>query len=156
MVRTGLSEVIGSWKIMAMRLPRMSRISASLSASEIDALEADAAGNGAAEPVRQQAQHGERRHALAAAGFADDAQRLAGTDRERHAVDGARDPVLGEELGLEALDLEQGRSHRSPHMRRAMRGSRRSRRPSPTRLTASTTSASARPGQNTVHGALAR
>ena len=51
---------------------------------------------------------------------------------------------------------QQGRGHRSPHMRRAMRGSRRSRRPSPTRLTASTTSASARPGQNTVHGALAR
>ena len=41
-------------------------------------------------------------------------------------------------------------------MRRAMRGSSRSRRPSPTRLTASTTSANASPGQNTVHGALAR
>ena len=156
MVRTGLSEVIGSWKIMAMRLPRMSRICASLERQQIDAVEADRAGHGAAEPVRQQAQHRQRGHALAAAGFADDAERLAGADRERHAVDGPRDAVLGEEVGLEVLDLEQGRGHGSPHMRRAMRGSSRSRSPSPTRLTASTTSASASPGQNTVHGALAR
>ena len=33
MVSTGLSEVIGSWKIIAMSLPRTARIASSLSAS---------------------------------------------------------------------------------------------------------------------------
>src|SRR6185503_16308689 len=70
--------------------------------------------------------------------------------------DRACDAVLREEVGLEVPYLQQGRHHVSPHMRRAMRGSSLSRSPSPTRLTESTTSASARPGQNTVQGARAR
>src|SRR5262249_47463273 len=95
----------------------------------------------------------ERRDALAAAGFADDRQGLAGLDLERHAVDRAHDTVAREEMGLEILDLENG-GHR--HIRRASRGSRWSRRPSPSRLIASTTSARQTPGAKIVHGAMPR
>ena len=41
--RTGLSEVIGSWKIMEMSRPRISRISSSESVEQVAALEQDAA-----------------------------------------------------------------------------------------------------------------
>jgi hypothetical protein len=43
---------------------------------------------------------------LAAARLADDAQRLAGADVERHAVDGTHDAVEGEELRLQVADFE--------------------------------------------------
>ena len=39
-------------------------------------------------------------------------------------------------------------------MRRAMRGSRESRKPSPTRLIASTVTASSTPGKKMIHGAI--
>ena len=43
MVRSGLSAVIGSWKIMAMPAPRTSRISAVVGAREVAAFEQDPA-----------------------------------------------------------------------------------------------------------------
>src|SRR5579883_1839774 len=59
-----------------------------LELEEVDALEQDlAAGNPARRP-RDQAHDRERRHALAAAGFADDAESAASLQREAHAVDG--------------------------------------------------------------------
>src|SRR5205085_11986563 len=96
------------------------------------------------------------RDALAAAGLADDAERLARPDGERHAVDRARDAVDREEMRAQVADAEQFVGHRAPHMRRARRGSRRSRSPSPNKLTESTTSASAAPGAKIVHGARLR
>src|SRR3546814_8215478 len=45
---------------------------------------------------------------LARAGFADQAENLAATDREADAIDGAYDAVTGREMGFEVLDL-QGR-----------------------------------------------
>ena len=54
-----------------------------------------------------QPQDGERGDALAAAGFADDAQRLAASQRIAHAVDRAHDAGRGEEMRLEILDLQQ-------------------------------------------------
>ena len=55
---------------------------------------------------------------LAAAGFADQRQRLALLDLERHAVDGvdggragAEEARVNEEMLLEIVDLEQGRGH---------------------------------------------
>ena len=73
---------------------------------------------------------------LAAAGFADDGQRLAGVDVEGDAVDRAdrRRPGV-REMGLEVLDFEQ--RHRA-QSRFGQRGSSASRRPSPSRFTAST------------------
>ena len=119
-VSTGLRLVIGSWKIIEMRWPRRLFISSSasvVSSSPSKRIEpcGDAAGLG-----RDQAQDGERRHRLAAARFAHDAQRLAARQVERHAVDGAHDAVEGVELRLEVADLEDGarRSSQAPRQAR--------------------------------------
>src|SRR3977135_4209321 len=107
-------------------------------------------------------------HRLAAARFTDDGQRLAFFDMEGDAVDRAVDTLGGAEMGLQILDFEQRHrirtsflepfhceissrlcAHRGLTAKRsnspkalykvfAMRGSSASRRPSPTRLTAST------------------
>ena len=74
---TGFSEVIGSWKIIEISLPRTSRISASLSCTQILAVEPDRAADDAARRVRHQPHQRQRGHRLAAAGFADDRQRFA-------------------------------------------------------------------------------
>ena len=101
MVITGLSEVIGSWKIIEMSRPRMARISSSASCEEVDAVEADRAADDAAGRIGDQPHQRQRGHALAAAGFADDRQRLAARDRKRHAVDGLDRAVAGEEVGFQ-------------------------------------------------------
>ena len=84
----------------------------------------------------QQAEHGQCGHGLAGAGFADQPDGLAGGDFE---VDLAnhRCPVDGHG---QVLDLEQA------HRRRARRGSRVSRIPSPSRLSPSTEITIASPG----------
>ena len=120
---------------------------------ELTALEADRARGDAAGPRRDQPQDRQRRHRLAAAQFAHDAQRLAGRQIERHAIDGAHDTVQRVELGVEVADLQDGR-HGSGHSRLARRGSRRSRRPSPSRFTASTAAARKTPGIRMVQGAI--
>src|SRR5215207_8203708 len=74
---TGLSEVIGSWKTIAMRPPRRLRISS----EDVAALEADVAPDDAAR-LLEKAHERERGDALARARFADDAERFAGRDRE--------------------------------------------------------------------------
>ena len=66
-----------------------------LLALELDRARGDAAGLG-----RDQAQDRERRHRLAAARFAHDAQRLAARQVERHAVDRAHHAVQRVELGV--------------------------------------------------------
>ena len=76
-VSTGLSEVIGSWKIIAMSLPRTPRIVGFVELQQIDAVERDRAADDAAGRIGHQPHDRQRGHALAAAGFADDRQRLA-------------------------------------------------------------------------------
>ena len=119
MVSTGFSEVIGSWKIIAMRLPRRDRMAASSSCSRSNALEADFAAHGAGQLLGQQAQDRQRSDALAAAGFADDTQRLSRHDRKRHAVDGAGDAILSEEVRPQVTDFEQRIGHGSHAPRKA-------------------------------------
>ena len=87
-----MSEVIGSWKIIEMSLPRMRLHLAFAQLEQVAALEADRAADDAARRIGDQAQDRERRHALAAAGFADDAERFAAAHRIGHAVDGVDDP----------------------------------------------------------------
>ena len=83
---TGLSEVIGSWKTIAISVPQYSRIAAgetveiSLPSSSDAALAHDVASG-------EQAHDRAREHRLARARLADDAERLAPIERERHAVD---------------------------------------------------------------------
>ena len=80
-VCSGLSDVIGSWKMMVMSLPRTSRISRSDSVEQFLALERDRAGRMRRCRIRQQLHHRQRGHRLAGAGFADQRDRLALADR---------------------------------------------------------------------------
>ena len=105
---TGLSEVIGSWKIMAMSRPRMRRISSSDEVQQLAAVEADRS-LGAGRARRQQPHDGERRYRLAGARLADDGHHLAGVDRIAQVLDRAHRAVGGHELHVEVLDLDQGR-----------------------------------------------
>ena len=76
-VNTGFSDVIGSWKIIAIRLPRMSRICAGGSFEQV-AGPRTAPGPAAMRPgCGTRRMTTEREHALAAAALADDAERLA-------------------------------------------------------------------------------
>jgi hypothetical protein len=63
---------------------------------------------------RHEAQHRERAHRLAAAGFAHPRHRLAGIDRIGDAVDRLDEAVRARELDFQALDLEQSGHRRSP------------------------------------------
>src|SRR6185436_5783019 len=60
-----------------------------------------------------QAKYRERGDRLAAAGFPDDADRLTGTDVERHAVNRFRYAALGIKPGAQIPDGEEWRRHRS-------------------------------------------
>ena len=80
-VKAGLSEVIGSWKIMAIAVAAKVAQRAGGSVSEIDALEQHLAAGDAAGRLRHEAHDRERGDALAAAGLADDAERAARAER---------------------------------------------------------------------------
>ena len=100
---------------------------------------------------RDQAHDRQRRHRLAAARFADDAERLAARQVERHAVDRAHHAV--ERCGT-AVRRSRTSRHRRSHAASRSRGSSRSRRPSPSRLTASTVRRGSAPGIRMVQGAI--
>ena len=77
---TGLSVIIGSWKIIAMRLPRICAQLAPAAASRRSSpFEQDAAADDAARRV-DQAEDRVAGHRLAGAGLADQAQHLAAAD----------------------------------------------------------------------------
>jgi hypothetical protein len=76
-------------------------------ADELLAVEANAARSNA--PVtRQEAEDAQAGGALAAAGFADDAQHLATSHVERDTIHGAHGTRVGAKLGVQIADLEQG------------------------------------------------
>ena len=132
-VCTGFSDVIGSWKIMAISPPRISRRRSAGTVSrssprnnavpvesEVCFFELEEVVDHLAAHVRRgidgepagllvQAEDREHRDALSAPGLADDAERLARLDGERDAVDGANDPVLGLEVRAQIAHVEQGR-----------------------------------------------
>ena len=87
--RTGLSEVIGSWKIIAMSRPRTSRISSSESSSRSRPSNRMRPAVMRAGVLGKQPHDGERGDRLAAAGFADDGDDLAAVDVVGDAVDRA-------------------------------------------------------------------
>ena len=108
---TGLSEVIGSWKIIEMRSPRMRAHLLLAQREQVAAAVAHRAGM-APRRHRHQAQDRERGDALAAARFADDAERLAVVHREGDAVDRAHRADQRGEGGAQVLDREQRRLRR--------------------------------------------
>jgi hypothetical protein len=71
----------------------------------------DRAAGDPARRARDEPHDRERGHRLAAAGLADDAERAARGDLERHAVDGADHAAIGGELRHQVADLEHWRSH---------------------------------------------
>ena len=85
-VSTGLSEVIGSWKTYAMSRAADPAQLGARHREQIDAVEDGAAADDRG--LRQQPQERQARDALAAAGLTDDAEHLAGRERERELVDG--------------------------------------------------------------------
>src|SRR5712671_5807813 len=123
---------------------------------QILSLEAD----GARDPARGLGDEPHQRHRgnrLAAAGFTDNGQRLAFVDVEGDAVDGAVDTLRRTEMGLQILDFEQCHRIRTLfpdlvvlYRPLAIRGSSASRRPSPSRLTASTVTDRNAAGKNTM------
>ena len=113
---------------------------------ELASFQLDAAGDERA--VRQQSHQRQRRDRLAAAGFADEPERLAALQRKADAAHGLRRAAAGVEANAEIVDGDQrhgcGISHR--HRSRASLGSSRSRKPSPSKLRPSTAIAIAAPG----------
>ena len=109
-VNTGLSDVIGSWKIMAMRVAADRRASRPRPASGGPSLpNRISPPAGYARRRGHEAHDRERGHALAAAGLADDAEGAPGPDLEADPVDGPVQPALGAEEGLEVAHLEDRR-----------------------------------------------
>ena len=86
MVITGLSEVIGSWKIIEISLPRIVAHLGFVETRRVAAVELDRAADDAAGRVGTSRIRDSAVIALAAAGLADDRQRLAAPQGEGHAV----------------------------------------------------------------------
>src|SRR4029450_5033197 len=91
-------------------------------------------------------------HALPGAGLTDDADDLAGIERNIDAVHGPERAAMGLEVDRQIADFEQCHARR-PAQRFSF-GSSASRKPSPSRLKASTVMRMARPGKVTIQGAL--
>ena len=112
MLNSGLSEAIGSCRIMAIALPRRRRISRALFLVRSVAVQADLAADDA-RGRRQQTDDREAGRGLAASGLADEAQRLALAQSKAHVLDRLDDPAAAERevMRLQPADLEQWRTH---------------------------------------------
>ena len=103
-VNTGLSAVIGSWKIMEIRLPRMSRISSSPRVTR------SRPSNSIRLPgsilpggwIRRRID--KRGDGLSAARLADDPYRLPRANVEGDPIDRSRNTALGVERGSQIVD----------------------------------------------------
>src|SRR6266446_8519304 len=102
---------------------------------------------------RDELEHRQRGDALAAAGFADHAQRLPAVDGKIDAIDRAHDAVVGGEVGLQPANFEEALAR---HGYITFRGSRVSRSPSPMKLIVSTARKIAAPGNSAQCGAMSR
>ena len=106
-----------------------------------------------------QPQNGERCERLSASAFADQRQRLAARDLERHAIHRSDHAIGGAKRDADVAQREQGIGGRCVHVghvRGSCRGASASRNPSPSALTARTTVTRHKPGPSETHGALAR
>ena len=117
-VCSGLSEVIGSWKIIEIWLPRMCRSASGGSFIRSSPLKVDHAGRMRGRRVGEEAQDRERGHRLARARFADQRHRLALADLEGDVLHRMRDLAAGMEIDGQILDGDK--------LLRAPAGSRRS------------------------------
>src|SRR4026207_627657 len=113
MVCSGLSEVIGSWKIMEILLPLILRNAACGSDSRFAPVnrilpEGAVAGGVRGGRVGEKLEDRQCRHRLARAGFADERHGLGVADVKRHVLDGMRDPLARAEIHRQDLDRGGG------------------------------------------------
>ena len=108
-VKTGLSEVIGSWKIIEISLPRILSISRSSRLSEVAALEDDPALARRSRPGSStQAHDRQRRHRLAASPTRRRRRACGPSSSAKSTPSTARiGPPVGVEPRAQVLDLEQ-------------------------------------------------
>src|SRR5262252_7160520 len=117
---------------------------------EVPAVEHHAAAN--PRTARRELQNGARQHGLAAAGFADDAEGMAGFETEIDLIDRAQATARSGQIDRKLLDREEGRAgHNAPG-----RGSVSARSRSPTILNASTVRNIVPAGKNAIEGAVSR
>ena len=105
-VIVGFNEVMGSWKTIPISLPRTLRISVVGEADQIPPVESGWHRRDVA-AAREQAHDRHRRHRLAAAGLADDPDRLARLDIEAQTVDGVHRSAAEPDPRLQVVHLEQ-------------------------------------------------
>ena len=103
---TGFRLLVGCWKIMLIRSPRMFAHVAIAQAEQVDTVEDDLAG---VDPSRRhdEAHDRQARDALAAAGLADEAHDLAAVDVEVDAGDRPHHAVARVEARLQPAHVEQ-------------------------------------------------
>ena len=151
MVCSGFSEVMGSWKIMAIRLPRTARSTLLLGPQELVAPELDAAAGVAGDRVGQQLEDGQGAHRLAGAALADQGQGLALVQLEGHLADGGQLAGRGGE-GDGEISHPQERARVRAHAT-VFRGSKASRTASPTKTSRLSITARMRKPVMPIHGA---
>ena len=124
-VSAGLSEDIGSWKIMAILLPRMARMpaSSSLKRSWPSKITSPLSMRPGGVGIRRMIDSAVT--LLPEPEFADDGDRLAGVDVERHLVDGRHLPALRVEARRQVADLQEGLGHGGSGPRRRSYARRR-------------------------------
>ena len=159
---TGLSDVIGSWKIIAISAPRMPRIGDGFARARSTVVppgraKRSAPLHDASATVLDEAHHRQRRHALARARLADHGDRLAAADRHRQVAHG-RDDALGRaELDGQVLDREDGGRGGGGHAeRRVMAGRARRAAPPVHHATASRADGALRPEAERAMSTTAR
>ena len=111
MVRIGLSDVIGSWKIIEMSRPRILRISSSSSVSKLRPSKL-------MRPLRDARRYGRGSSRMIESAETDlpepDSPTMATTSPrstlEAQAFDRSHDAARGQEMDVQVLDLEQGRA----------------------------------------------
>ena len=108
---TGLSDVIGSWKIMPILAPRSLRISSSSIFSRSRPSIVDRARFDPELVARQQAHHGRGGNGFSRAGFADDAQDLPRLQLQADVGDRVLPVAREGQRDGQVFDMEKGRAH---------------------------------------------
>ena len=111
MANTGLSEVIGSWKIIAISFAPDPAHRLRVKAEEVTPLPEDLAPDDLAGGRRYETENRERRHTLPASRFTHHPERPAGAYRKAHPIDRPGEALVGHELGLQIPYVEE-RGHR--------------------------------------------
>jgi hypothetical protein len=108
---TGLSAVVGSWKIIAMRVQRSDSRPTLRCADRAPRPASRIEPAGHAQRARQKTHRRVRDHALARAGLADQAHDLVGRDAEPDVVHGVNAIGAARQADRQSRDVEDGAVH---------------------------------------------